>query len=138
MKRRSWKVWVAGIALVQALVILFDEAVLWPMPSEAEQQVASVAVGMSQWEVLVMFLSPGDHTPRHGRSGEPLPRTTIIADNYSCLLEFQDGSQLHVTFGRRRGFDQHVTSISTTPAAPVHPLTRLRRTLARVFPFLAE
>jgi hypothetical protein len=45
MNRRSWKVWVAGIALVQLLAIGVEVA-LWPTPSEAEQMAAHIRVGM--------------------------------------------------------------------------------------------
>jgi hypothetical protein len=128
MKRRSWKVWVAGITLAQVLVIGADSILLWPTPSEAEKVAARLEIGMNWVDVIAPFLSSG--------SGMPWHCTTFIANNSSASCTFQDGSQLRVTLAHR--FDQPITSISTTPPGPIHPLTRLRRLLARALPFLGE
>jgi hypothetical protein len=49
-----------------------------------------------------------------------------------------DGSTLTISFGPEREGKLTATSIRTTPAALVDPLTRLRRILARVFPFIGD
>ena len=126
--RNRWKLWTAGIALAQLLVIGADVA-LWPMPSEAEQRAASIDMEM-KWVDAVM------PSATYGRSGSPWPHATFMADSDTCFWGFQDGSQLRVTLAHR--FDQPITSISTTPPGPIHPLTRLRRLLARALPFLGE
>jgi hypothetical protein len=51
MDSRRWKVWVAGIALVQLLVIGVEVALLWPTLSEAEQWANRIDVGMT-WDQL--------------------------------------------------------------------------------------
>jgi hypothetical protein len=128
--RNRWKLWTAGIALAQLLVIGADVA-LWPMPSEAEQRAASIDMEM-KWVDAVM------PSATYGRSGSPWPHATFMADSDTCFWGFQDGSGLRVTFRGRMFSAQRIESISIMPPDPVHPLIRLRRTLARVFPFLAE
>jgi hypothetical protein len=125
MKRRSWKVWVAGIALAQLLVLGVDVALLWP--SEAEQIASRLREGMTESEVeeAVGGLGPG-YVIRTGRE--------------IYHPSFDDGSSLAVVmvWSGRLGEGYRVGSFEVVPSAPAHPLTRLRRTLARAFPFLRE
>ena len=131
--RKSWKLWLAGIALVQLLVIGVDVALLWP--SEAERGAALVRKGMTDsqvWEVL------GE--PCEGRF-RLLPMTVknVFHDECYCCL-FDDGSYLYVSLngsGERRE-EFRVTNVRTQQPLPAPPLTRLRRTLARIFPALKE
>ena len=128
MNRRSWKVWVAGISLAQLLVIDVDVAVL--IPSEAERAAAKIEVGMT-WEQATQLLPALSTT-----LGE---RVSIVAYRVPVPLSgpffefFDDGSVLTVTL------DVSGACVETIqPTRATHPLTRLRRTLARVFPALAE
>jgi hypothetical protein len=151
MKRRSWKVWVAGIALVQLLVIGVDVALLWPEMSEVDELATFVRPGMTEEQVYGLV---GEHMPGRlvwvwGAVGRELwrPETgwaevwtlrhrfapTLPTDKTRKTLFFEDGSKLIVYFQ-----GDNVISVDTTPPPPTHPLTRLRRTLAGVFPFLAE
>jgi hypothetical protein len=125
MKRRSWKVWVAGIALVQLLVLGVDVALLWP--SQAEQIASRLREGMTETEVEEAV----------GRLGGLKVETTGWKD---YRPSFDDGSSLTVEMVRseRLGQEWRVRSFRVVPSAPAHPLTRLRRTLARVFPFVAK
>jgi hypothetical protein len=119
MKRRSWKVWLAGIALAQLLFIGVDVA-LWPMPSEAERAATRLHEGMAREQVLEVVSE--DH-PGHGRPcGEQWH-----FDDESILFVYYDGVS-----------DNRVIVIHVATPHPVPPLTRLRRTLARAFPFLKE
>jgi hypothetical protein len=127
MKTR-WKVWVAGIALAQLLVIGVDVALLWP--SEAKVAAERVRPGMSELEVSSSF---------DGR----IYRQCVEALGYKAFLyQFADRSCLCVGMNWAETVDgEHifrVTSVRNSPPPPVHPLTRLRRTLARALPFLGE
>ncbi len=145
MRHRSWKLWVAGIALVQLLVAGVEVALLWPTPSEAEVSATAIHPGMTIKQVRVLIDDPnGIHDYGLGRG--------------KLTYCFPDGSELHV-FGAALGsrdfrdrivisfgaalasrdfLDGIVISTAFSPPDPVPPLTRLRRTLARAFPFLAE
>jgi hypothetical protein len=59
---------------------------------------------------------------------------------WAAWYGFADGSSLYLGFpGLVRSEDTlTVVSVRTEPVPYIHPLTRLRRTLARVLPFLAE
>jgi hypothetical protein len=148
MKDR-WKVWVAAIALVQLLVIGVDVVLLWPMPSEAEQVAECIREGMTdeQWAELRSRHLSG-FVASHG----------ISSENFY----FDDGSHLHV--GKLNHFPDlaipldpgrgtwpmpkqpqpvplpysEILSIDASTAETVPPLTRLRRTLARILSDLKE
>jgi hypothetical protein len=119
--------WVAGIALAQLLVIGVDVALLWP--SEAEWVAARIDAGMRRdqvWEVVNP--SPSAWQP---------PSTFF--DESPWVLNYADGSILTIEFTPPvEGWHARVALVSSTPPPPVHPLTRLCRTLARAFPFLGE
>jgi hypothetical protein len=122
-----WKLWVAGIALVQLLVIGAAVALVWP--SEAEWVAAKIEVGMRREQVwAVVNPSPSAWQP---------PSTFF--DESPWVLNYADGSILLIEFTPRvEARPERVAWVRTTPLPPVHPLTRLRRTLARVFPVLGE
>jgi hypothetical protein len=122
MDRRSWKVWVAGIALVQALIIGVDMALLWP--SEAERAASRIRVGMTQDQVLAQLEGRGS-----------VSEGQLLLRPLPWIWQFGDGSSLVVLIPISEG-RLVVATIHTTP--PVHPLARLRHTLARAFPFLGE
>jgi hypothetical protein len=128
MKTR-WKRWVAGIVLVQLLVIGVDLALLWPTPNDAERVAAKIEVGMT-WDRARELMQPR-------LSVWQSPST--VAKDAPCRWSYEDGSGLIIT---RDPTCQHVIEIDTTPPtlppATVHPLTRLRRTIARVLPFVGE
>jgi hypothetical protein len=119
--------WVAGIVLVQLLVIEVDVALLWP--SEAKVAAERVHLGMSEQEVSSSFDSR-------------IYRECVQSLSYKgfCYC-FSDGSCLYVKMHWHEVVDGEcvfrVTSIRHY-SLPVPPLTRLRRTLARALPFLAE
>jgi hypothetical protein len=127
MNRGRWKLWVAGIALAQLLVLGAAVALVWP--SEAEWVAAKIEVGMRRdqvWEVVNP--SPSAWQP---------PSTFF--DESPWVLNYADGSILSVEFTQPvEGRPERVALVRTTPPPPVHPLTRLRRTLARIIPALKE
>ncbi len=124
MAHRRWKLWVAGIALAQLLVIGVDVALLWPAPSEAERAAAMIKMGMPMRD----FEQARARFPKSVGGGGNLLTDWKL---------FPDGSSIFVRFSRDVG-GWPVELIDTTPAAPVHPLTWLRRKLARILPALAE
>jgi hypothetical protein len=99
--------------------------VMWPMPSEAEQWASRISVGMT-WEQVKNTVPD---------FAEPRASTVPISLTGPFHRNFDDGSFLHVTLDEPSG---RVESIRTTPPPPVHPLTHLRRNLARIFPALGE
>jgi hypothetical protein len=122
MKRRNWKVWVAGIALAQLLIVEVDAALLIPSPqSKAEQAASQITIGMV---VGKRFALPG------ASWGGGFGTMQLWHERYS----FNDGSILWVGVNS----EDAITSVTVSRAEPIHPLTRLRRALARVFPFLGE
>ena len=124
MRRRSWKVWVAGIALVQSLVIGVDIALLWPTPTEADRMAAMIHKGMAMSFVAEMEeMQPVGWATRDA-SGRGLSRFSA--------RNFGDGSCILVLYDQ----DSRVASVATGPTDA--PLTRLHRTLARVLPLLGE
>jgi hypothetical protein len=127
MKRRSWKVWVTGISLAQLFVLGADVA-MWPQPSEAERMAARLYIGMTE-ELALEILR--DCHGIHGKS-------STCRGGYFCW--FQDGSRLSLGFECRVSLGQsyHVTTVRTDPPDPSPPLTRLRRTLARLMPVFGE
>jgi hypothetical protein len=116
MNRRSWKVWVAGISLVLLLIVGIGVAV-WPTPSEAQKKAAMIYVGMTESHLYETL--------------NPLPPTSTSLKTHGAW-RFDDGSILNVGYDK----EQRVDWIRARPADP--PLTRLRRNLAGVFPFLAD
>jgi hypothetical protein len=113
MKRRSWKVLVAGIALVQMLVIGVDTA-LWPIPCEAEQWAERIRDGLTESQE---FELDRDYVGAKESIG-----------GWRFFYRFADGSQMTIKGS--------TGSAHTDPPPPVHPLIRLRRALARVVPSL--
>jgi hypothetical protein len=118
-------VWVAGIALVQLLVIGVDVALLWP--SEAEQIASRLREGMTETEVDKAIAGLG--------VGYVVSTCRIYHYRW-----FDDESSLVVVMVRSEplGQEWRVRSFRVVSSAPDQPLTRLRRTLARAFPFLGE
>jgi hypothetical protein len=82
------------------------------VPSEAERAAAKIEVGMTEDQAAAV--------------AGPVIYFTRSAT-------FADGSTLSLDIDP---WDFRVTAIRTTPATPVPPLTRLRRTLARIVPAL--
>ena len=118
--------WVAGIALVIVFAAGVGQSLLWPMQSEAEQKAALIHEEMT-WDQVLELLGP------------PWSRRDPPADEFGWYQG--DKSFLKVAFGPSEEGVRCVVSISADPPLlyhRIHPLTRLRRTLARVFPFLAE
>jgi hypothetical protein len=126
--KRSWKLWVTGIAVVQLLVIGVDMALLWPMPSEAEQLVVQIRPGMSANDVINLA---GKYSGFMAVRDGPL---------LWASWHFQDGSGFALDF--KASLENHSVVILpvcyVSPAQSVPTQIRLRRTLARVLPFLAE
>jgi hypothetical protein len=128
MNRRRRTVLLLGLALVPLL--LFGGvviALLWLMPSEAERRAAMVEAGMTwlQTQEVALPNSIGPYTPTtDGR---------LDGDYY---WTYADGSILIVTFGQAD--DRYASSVRTSPPPPADTMTRLRRTLARLLPFLGE
>jgi hypothetical protein len=123
MKGRHWKSWIAGIALAQLVVLGVVVAMLWPMPSEAEQAAARLCEGM-KWHAIE----------------ESLRSKQIISDRTSARYWWRhpDGSALLVSWDWDGAGEQILVSFRATAAAPVPALDRLRglfsRFLARVTP----
>jgi hypothetical protein len=129
MKRRSGKVWVAGIALAQLFVVGVDVALLCPTSSDAEKMAGRVGLGMTESE-MIDAIGWRDYVP-----GTTIPPPRIF------WRPCDDSSEITITMARPlpAGQEQRVEHVQSTPATrPVHPLDHLRRTLARVFPILAE
>jgi hypothetical protein len=120
-------VWVAGIALVLLLVIGAAVALVWP--SEAEWVAAKIEVGMRRDQVwAVVNPSPSAWRP-----------PSRFFDESPWVLNYADGSILLIEFTPRvDSRPERVALVRTTPPPPVHPLTRLRRTLARFIPAVGE
>jgi hypothetical protein len=121
VKRRSWKVWVAGIALAQLLVVGVDVALRWPQqPSEAEREAAKIKLRMTQEQVVVALGFEG-------------PTFVYLAP--PVWQRYDDESRLILAYD---SFSGRVISVDAFLPPPIHPLTLLRRTAARVLPFLGE
>jgi hypothetical protein len=148
MNRRRWKVWVAGIALVQLLVIGVEVALLWPdPPSEVEEKAALIRVGMSWKEALDRMCSV---TPASELRLVPVARLHE-RDGVGVIVGMRwllsDSSEVRLTFESyvQPDVPSYIRQVETTPPPPyspppppIHPLTRLRRTLARALPFIGE
>lgn len=160
MKAR-WKLWVAGIALVQTLVVGVDVVLLWPIPSQAEQFLARLHDGMSMGAVNEAVKGPAylSYGPGNDSSGP---------DGF-CDITFSDGSVFSAKLRLGEEFrtadplahlgvnpDEKLLLVlpatdllpagsRTVPnlgaaanPVPITPLTRLRRTLARIIPALGD
>jgi hypothetical protein len=125
--RNRWKVWAAGLALV-LLVVGVGVVSMWPTSCEAERKAALVHEGLTYQEVA-------------GLIGEP---NELIEWNHQKSVRcktFNDHSGLIVCFRLEKDGNNLVgflTSARVSPPPPVHPLTRLRRTLARLIPALGD
>jgi hypothetical protein len=128
MSRRR-RILLLGLALVLLLVVGVGAALLWPLPSEAEKALARVHEGMTFRQAREMLLDETVSTGKVRFGGETW-----------CGFEFPDGSYFSATLrpGRNEEWLLVLPPAEVTPPRPVHPLTRLRRTLAHAFPFLGE
>jgi hypothetical protein len=123
MKGR-WKLWAAVLALV-LLALGFGVAWLWPLPSEAEKEAALIRPGMTL-EQLADLQLPAE-----------LMKLNPTRDGVAYI--YRDGSTLFMEFTLPvEGELIRIATVRTTPPTPVPHPTRLRRTLARVLPFLGE
>jgi hypothetical protein len=127
--RKRWKVWATGLALALLLAAGAGAALLWPTPNEAERMAALIRPGM-KWGEVEAVLGP----PPMKVVGADVVGGPANAFGWSQ----SDGSMLIFSFGPHGERFGQVMEIRTRPPAPVPPLTRLRRTLARAFPFLAD
>jgi uncharacterized protein YndB with AHSA1/START domain len=123
---RRWMLLLA-VAVFALLANGLAIAARWPTPSEAERKAALLRVGMS-WDETFVLMAP--RWPMTYLGNEAGTRLYIGWPQ-------SDGSQITVTFVPVEEGGRRALSIRTTPP-PVHPLTRLRRTLARAFPFVGE
>jgi hypothetical protein len=135
MKRRR-KVWDAGLSLFLLLALGVAAALLWPLPSEAEQKAAIIQEGMVS-EKVAELLRGGMHV-----DSNLIPIGDLVYGVDGPFYEEgwtqNDGSTVFIKF-KVVGVDHsRVASVCTTPADPIHPMTRLRRSLARFFPALKE
>jgi hypothetical protein len=60
MKSRSWKLWIAGIALVQLVILGIDVALLWPWLGVTVTNFYKIEEGMSLAEVEAILGGPGE------------------------------------------------------------------------------
>jgi hypothetical protein len=125
IRRRPW---LLGLLLIVLLVGGSAVAVFWPSPTDADQWTALVHTGVNHQDLVRLFGKAWEE------KGYPKDKDGVI--KRESTWHYPDGSTLTITFGPEREGKLNATSIQTTPAAPVHPLTRLRRTLARIFPFI--
>jgi hypothetical protein len=118
-----------GLAIAALLVGGLALAVLWLTPGEAEQKAAMIQSGMTEKHVCELLRSPvAEH---------PTLVSGVFPDLYEVSFLQSDSSTVFVVFNWREGnSERRVASFRTMP--PPHPLTRLRRTLACLPPFLAE
>jgi hypothetical protein len=124
---KNWKLWLAGILLVQLLVVGVDVVMLWPTQSYAEQAASQVKSGMTEDDVDKLISSYWVNTS--------MGRDTRVSDHVQLCHRLGDGSILIVTSDPRSG---RVVSAHSWNPVKTHPLTRLRRTLAHLIPALKE
>jgi hypothetical protein len=120
MKRRRRNL-LLGLSLA-LLAVGVVGLLLWPTPSEAEWVAALLHEGMTREQVLEV-ISEGHRGYIAG-----------LYDYWDC----SDGSILRVYYDRSPDRVFYVINISADPPPPEPPMIRLRRTLARVLPFLEE
>jgi hypothetical protein len=127
--RQRWKAWVVGIALAQLLIIGVDAAMLWP--SEAEKALARIHEGMTMEEVEGILGGPAYRIMQSLTVSvyEPIQRVGIWKREVGTII---------ILFYGIVDVDERVCETSFQPASPIPPLTRLRRTLARIIPVLEE
>jgi hypothetical protein len=117
---------VLGLAIVVLLVAGAGVALLWPTPSEAERKAGLIRERMTRSEVSKVL--------------GPLPRAAeiLLPDRVEFRWWQDDTSSIIIAFDSGLGVIEVRTLLPLFPPPPVHPLTRLRRTFARVLPFLGE
>jgi hypothetical protein len=130
MKRRYWKVWVAGIALVLMLLLGVVVSLLWPEPSgEAGRVAKQIHIGMMYTDALaVLDLNKAKRELYGPRDVDGAVKKT------SASFTFEDRSEIMLQWD----LSGRISLVSAGLPRQFHPLTRLRRTLARVLPFLGE
>jgi hypothetical protein len=137
MKRRR-RILILLLGLAALLFLLaggVGAALLWPVPSDAERAAVKVEAGMTLPQAHVSAAANAPGLIPHSSMWGPDPREDGPED-YLCF--YGDGSALVITFGPAGEGGRHVVSVAPSPPPSVHPLTCLRRTLARVLPFLRE
>jgi hypothetical protein len=122
---KRWKLWVAGIALGQLLVIGIDVALLWPMPTQAEALFPLFCTGMSEAEAKSVL-------------GDGCEGGEFCACAKMYARSFEDRSLLLVILREHKDGTFTVSFAEVISPAPVSPLTRLRHILARLIPALGE
>jgi hypothetical protein len=129
-----------GLAVL-LLTLGVGAALPWPTPSEAERVASQLRLGMTMGQVGQVSEYLGGSDPLILTSGRAVPpgRSTISITfddpgRGTRGIVFLDGSSITIAIDEG-GLIGH---INTTPPAPVPPLTRLRRTLARALPFRGE
>jgi hypothetical protein len=121
-----------GLALL--LVVGSVVAILWTTPCEADRKAALIRKGMTKRDVFDVM---GPQSPMDDMLTRIQDPELIRGTELAWLQE--DRSALHVGFrSSEAGAEPVVVYTWTREPPPVHPLTRLRRTLARVLPFLGE
>src|SRR5258707_21583 len=118
-----------GLALVLLLAIGAGPVLMWPTSSQAERKAATLRLGMPLGEASLIC----------EKDISVWSAITSLASPYrSFHCRFADGSKLTVRAERSREDVNTflVSALQITP--PEHPLTRLRRTLARIMPALEE
>jgi hypothetical protein len=117
-----------GLAVLLLLAAGVGVAVMWPTPSEAEEDAASIRVGMTTAQVREVIESFPD-TRR---------RLLATGDNGEVIgVNFDDESGLSIDY-TGEGESRRVRDVEVFAPPPVHPLARLRRTLARILPSQGE
>jgi hypothetical protein len=129
---------VLGIALVQLLIVGVDVA-MWPTFSEAKRAAVLVREGMTFDQVqeriglIQMYVDYASIAKEH--PGEWI--SPIVSNDY--LRKFPDGSKLILTIPwDEQMIPSRVTHLVIISPPHVPPLTRLRRTFARLIPALKE
>jgi hypothetical protein len=115
-----------GLAALLSLAAVLGVTVLWPAASEADEDAASIRVGMTPDQVQEVVESFPDTRRRLMAAGE---NGEVIG------ISYDDQSGMSIEYAGE-GESRRVRDVEVFAPPPVHPLTRLRRTLARVLPFL--
>jgi hypothetical protein len=123
---RRHRILLLGLPVVLLLAVGLAVSAVWPVPSKAERKAALIRVRMPLKELNELVFRERCVYPR-----------SLAWNDIHVVRPQDDGSRSDVKLGP---FDEGwpVLSFQTTPPPPVHPLTRLRRTLAHVFPFVDE